>query len=105
MAKSASEISLDYDRAVGQADSLNESAKALRNMANGRLQECISGISASWTGSNSAAYVKKCGRLQSDILSTAAQLERTAAAIRSIARNTYNAEMRALRLAQQRNYS
>ncbi|MCD8012060.1 MAG: hypothetical protein LUG99_02585 [Lachnospiraceae bacterium] len=105
MAKSASEISLDYNQAVGQADSLNEMARELRNAANVSIQECISGISGCWTGSNSAAYVKKCSQLKSDVLSTAAQLERTAAAVRTIAKNTYNAEMQALRLAQLRNYS
>ncbi|MCD7884786.1 MAG: WXG100 family type VII secretion target [Lachnospiraceae bacterium] len=104
MAKSALEIRMDYNKAKKQADSLSEIATQLRNAANGDLQDCISQISASWTGTNSTAYQAKCRTLKSNILTTAGKLDQTAATIRTIAKNTYNAEMAALKIAQLRAY-
>lgn len=104
MAKSASEIRMDYNHAIRQADSLSRIARELRNSANKDFQDCVSEISYNWTGSNASAYVNKCNRLISNILKTADRLERTASTIRKIAKNTYDAEMRALRLALIRKY-
>ena len=104
MAKSAFEIRMDYDRAVRQANSLEEIARDLRNTANRDLQDCVSQISYNWTGTNSSAYVRKCGILKSNILKTSENLDKTADTIRKIAKNTYNAEMNALRLAKLRKY-
>lgn len=104
MAKSAFEIRMDYDRAVRQANSLDEIARDLKNTANRDLQNCMSQISSNWTGNNSTAYVRKCGVLKSNIVKTAESLSRTADTIRRIAKNTYDAEMRALNLATVRKY-
>ncbi|MCD8103785.1 MAG: WXG100 family type VII secretion target [Lachnospiraceae bacterium] len=104
MAKSALEIRLDYNKAKQQADSLSEIASEIRSTANNDLQDCISQISASWTGTNSTAYQAKCSTLKSNLLTTADKLEKTATTIRTIAKNTYNAEMAALEVAQLRNY-
>lgn len=104
MAKSAFEIQMDYNKAVRQADSLLELARELENTSKRDFQSCISEISRSWTGENSNSYQSKCRQLQSKIETSAAQLRRTAETIKKIARNTYNAEMAALRLARLRKY-
>lgn len=104
MAKSSMEIRMDYNNAVRQADSLRQIARELRSTANKDFQDCVAEISHNWTGSNSAAYIRKCNTLKSNILNTADKLERTADTIQKIAKNTYDAEMRALRLALVRKY-
>lgn len=104
MGKSALEIKLDYNNAIRQADSLSQIARELKNTANRELQDCVSEISHNWTGSNSNAYVNKCNTLKANIIKTSDKLERTADTIRRIAKNTYDAEMNALRLALSRKY-
>lgn len=104
MAKSASEIRMDYKNAIRQAESLEEIAKELRNTANRDFQDCISEISYNWTGDNSTAYVSKCNKLKSKIIKTSDQLDRTATTIRKIAKSIYDAEMNALQIAKIRKY-
>lgn len=104
MAKSASQIRMDYNNAVRQADSLSQIARELRKTANGNFQDCISEISHNWKGSNSVAYVNKCNTLKANILESADKLDKTAATIKKIAKNIYDAEMRALRIALVRKY-
>ena len=104
MAKSGFEIRMDYKNAIRQADSLTEVARELRRTADNDLQYCVAEISNNWTGDNSTAYVNKCNMLKSNILKTADRLEKTAVTIRKIAKNTYDAEMKALQLATVRKY-
>lgn len=104
MAKSASEIRMNYNNAVRQADSLLQIARELRSAANNDLSDCVSEISCNWTGDNSRAYISKCSSLKANILKNAEQLEKTADTIKRIAKNIYDAEMRALRLALVRKY-
>ncbi len=104
MGKSESEIRMDYNNAIRQAESLNQIARELKNTANRNFQDCVSEISSSWTGDNSAAYVRKCNVLKADIVKSAEKLERTAETIRKIAGNTYTAEMNALKIAIARKY-
>ena len=104
MAKSAFEIRMDYENAIRQANSLDQIARDLKNTANKDLQDCVSEISRNWTGSNSNAYIRKCDILKSNIVRTAENLSKTADIIRKIAKNTYDAEMNALRLAELRRY-
>lgn len=104
MAKSAFKIQMDYQNAVRQANSLEEIANDLKKTANQDLQDCVSEIGRNWTGSNASSYLSKCGMLQSKINKTSDNLKKTAGTIRQIAKNTYDAEMRALALAQIRKY-
>lgn len=104
MAKSESEIRLNYNRAVRQADSLEQLSRNLKSLANNDMSGSISEIAGSWTGENSNSYRGKYEQLKAKVLATAGKLENTATTIRRIAQNTYNAEMRALRIAQERAY-
>lgn len=104
MAKNAFEIHMDYNRAIRQADLLERTANEMRNSAEDELQDCMSEISYNWAGENADAYLAKCSQLRASIVNTAHKLETTAETIRKIARNTYNAEMRALELAKTRKY-
>ena len=104
MAKSSFQIRMNYHRAIQQADSLLEVASELQRNADSDFQDCISQISGSWTGDSAAAYLRKCDLLRERILLSAKQLRKTAEAIKQIAKRTYDAEMRALRIMQQREY-
>lgn len=104
MAKSSFEIRMDYNRAIAQANSLEQIAEEMRSSAENEMQDCMSQIAYNWTGNNAEAYLAKCEKLKQSIRKTAAKLERTADTIRRIAKNTYNAEMRALALAKTRKY-
>lgn len=104
MAKNAFEIHMDYDRAIRQANLLERTANEMRQSAENELQDCMSEVSYNWTGENADAYLAKCNQLKTSIVNTAHKLDNTADTIRKIARNTYNAEMRALELARTRKY-
>lgn len=104
MAKSSFEIRMDYNRAIAQAKSLEQIAEEMRSSADNDMQDCISQISYNWTGNNAKAYIEKCEKLKESVKKTAAKLEKTANTIRRIAKNTYDAEMRALELAKIRKY-
>ena len=95
MAKSSFEIRMEYNRAVTQANSLEQ----MRNSAENDLRDCMSEIAGNWTGENARAYLQKVEKLSDSVRKTAERLKDTAEAIRKIARNTYNAEMQALELA------
>lgn len=104
MAKSAFEIQMDYRNAIRQADSLSEIARELKTTADSGLQDCMSEISGSWTGDNATGYVKKCSLLKDKIIRSSEKLQKTADAIRKIAKNTYDMEMRALEIMKRREY-
>ncbi|MDO4634025.1 MAG: hypothetical protein Q4B01_09235 [Eubacteriales bacterium] len=104
MAKSSLQIRIDYNRAISQASSLEQIASELRNTAEKDFQESISQVDTHWKSTNASAYVRKCNTLKDNIINSANKLTRTAATIRKIAKTTYDAEMRALRLAQIRKY-
>ena len=104
MAKSLYQIQMDYKNVVRQADSLMEIANELKRTANSGLQDCISQISGNWTGANATAYIGKCNSLQKKILQSAAKLQRTAEVIKKVAKNTYDAEMRARDIMTVRTY-
>lgn len=104
MAKSAFEIQMDYRNAIKQADSLSEIARELKANADSDLQECIAEISGNWTGDNASDYVKKCNLLKEKIVHSSDKLLKTANAIRRIAKNTYDMEMRALEIMIRREY-
>jgi uncharacterized protein YukE len=104
MAKNALEIQMNYQAAIRQADSLKSVARELKKLAENDLGDCISELSYNWTGSNETAYTRKCSQLKSNLITMAEKLDRTSSTIRSIAKNTYHAEMKALALAQARSY-
>lgn len=104
MAKSVTVIRMEFNKANQQADKLDRLAGELRQIANDRFAGCLSEINNAWKSDSSTKYIKKGRQLQEEIRQRAKELENTARAIRTIAKNTYNAEMRARQIAQQRKY-
>ena len=95
---------MDDTRAVNQAASLEQIAGDLDSISGTQLQNSLNQISSNWKGENSAVYVNKGRAVQSKITSTARELRKAADAIRRMAKNTYDSEMRAIQIAKDRTY-
>lgn len=98
-------IQFDFDQARKQADSLDRIADNLDNLGRHKLNNSMQTLSQNWKGANADAYLAKAGTLQNDITASASDLRSIASDIRTIARNIYNAEMEALRIAEEREYN
>lgn len=99
-----STIYMNYRQAVNQAERLQEQAEQLSRIANTRMADMMVRLNGNWKGENAEIYLAKCAALQEKIGRTARGLFAAAAAIRTAAERTYQAEMRALELARQRSY-
>lgn len=102
--KTEYEIYLDYHQAIRQADKLDELASELERVGGTQLQEALGQVRANWSGENADTFMRKTAVLSSQNSKNVQKLRSIASTIRTIARNTYNAEMRALRIAQERGY-
>ena len=98
-------IQFDFDQARRQADSLDRIAGNLDDLGKNKLDNSMQTLSQNWRGANADAYLTKGGALKQEITSSASELRNIASDIRTIARNIYNAEMEALRIAEEREYN
>lgn len=104
MALTKAAIMFNFRRALQQADELDEIANSLSRMSKSDFEGTMQNISANWKGENARQYLAKGDCLQENMNSTANSLHGIASDIRSVARRIYNAEMRALAIAEARNY-
>lgn len=103
MASRAS-IEFDFHRAEAQADKLETVADNLSRLSRSKFENTMQNLASNWKGENASLYLKKGGRLQEQMDGTARELYSIASDIRTIARRIYEAEMKALRLAEEREY-
>ena len=97
-------IEFNFKQARRQADQLDNIADNLNGLAKDKLYDSMQTLSQNWRGENANAYLAKGNALQGEISSSASELHSIAADIRTIAQNIYNAEMEALRIAEEREY-
>lgn len=97
-------IEMNFRQAKQQAARLENLASRLENLAKREMEETLQRLSGCWRGKGADAYMQKGHRLSEDILQTAGDLQRTAQTIRTTAKRTYDAEMRARELAEKRTY-
>lgn len=102
--KSDSEIKYDFAQANAKADELEQVAKKLKRLAQSDLEESLQILANAWHGEAAEVYIGKGSRLKERILLNADKLDSTAKTIRSTAKRTYDAEMRAYRIAKEREY-
>lgn len=102
--KSLYAIEMDYQRAMAQADELDHLASQLKSQAEQNFPEILANVQAAWQGDNANAYVSKAKNLQPRMLNASRNLSNVASTIRTVATNTYRAEMQAYEIAQQRTY-
>lgn len=102
--KSTGAIWYDFQRALNEAEDLENAARKMRWLSENDMENTKRSLEGAWKGDASDAYRRKCSQLQAKILDSAKDLEKQASVIRSMARRTYEAEMHAYRLATDRNY-
>lgn len=99
--KSEYQIRMDFQRANDVASDLRSIARDTRDAANLGLQGALTRIKSSWEGENSDAFLVKGDYLKRQIIDLADDVESIAKAIERIAENTLEAEMRAIRIAEE----
>lgn len=96
------QIQMDFSRAKQKAQDLDNIANDLSRISGNDLQNTLEGLSREWKGENANKYLKKGYTLKENMDKTVRNLRSVASTIRTIAKNTYNAEMEALRIARER---
>lgn len=103
MAKSAYSIMIDYQKAIKQAETLENIAKSI--MTYGRkVTTCKDSISSVWKGESPTQYLVKLGIVSDNLEIVTKNIINTADTIRRIAKRTYDTEMASLELAKKRTY-
>ena len=102
--KTEAEIFMEYEAALKQADSLSEAAQEIKTAVVEGTESAEASLSASWKGEGAEAFGGKCGVLREKAEGISRVLTETADAVRTIAENIYQAEMRALAIAKIRDY-
>ncbi len=102
MAKSLDEIRMNFRVANAMAERLDALAKEMNNLANERFYGALRSINSNWKGENAEKYIHKGETVKGKMQRTASDLRAAASTVRTIARNTYEAEMRAYNIANTR---
>ena len=98
------EIDIDFQMAMNEAGRLKEIAEGMGNLAKRDMADNLQSISMNWKGENASVYLRKGQELSDRIGDTASDLNDVAVLIENTARRIYEAEMRALDIANKRSY-
>ena len=102
--KSLFSIEFDFQQAIKRAEELESIAADMKKLADEDLETSLQSLSLAWKGEAANAYLAKGSRLKDKILKSSSDLTKTASTIRRVAKRTYDAEMRAYRIAMERLY-
>lgn len=97
-------IQLDFAAANAQATHLEELAGEIGRLQSDQLGGALEELYGYWQGASSESFQKKGRELQHGLQNTEKDLYAVARNIRAVARRIYNAEMTALRIAQERTF-
>lgn len=100
---SRSEIRINFMQAIHQAEQLESVADRLNKLARNKMESSMRNLSNAWKGQNATEFLAKEDCLQGNIEKTANEIRNIASDIRTIAGRIYDAEMTALRIAEERN--
>lgn len=95
-------IKMDFRKAMEKARDLDNVSNNLKKLANQQYSGSLNRLSREWTGENSESFIKKGDALREQMTGTAEDIHRAAEVIREIAREIYEAEMEAWRIAHER---
>lgn len=95
-------IEFDFRLAKQKANELDEIAENLQNLSNNKLNNTMQNLSAGWKGESASLYLSKGQTLQEEMIKTSKNLRQVAGTIRTVAKRIYEAEMEALRIAEER---
>ena len=104
MAKTSYQIWMDYQNATNQANRLDEIANKIENTSQKDLMGNLNQLAANWKSDSSNQYRRKGQNISNNLTSIAKNVRTTANTIRTMAKNTYDAEMQALSIANTRTY-
>lgn len=104
MAKTTNQIWMDFKNASNQANRLEEIAGKIESTSRKDLTGNLNQLSSCWKSDSSTAFRKKGQNTSDNLLTVAKNLREAATVIRTVAKNTYDAEMEAVRLANVRSY-
>ena len=99
---SRNQIQMDFDMAARQADELDNIASTLNIISSKDFSDMLNRLGNDWKGDNANKYIHKGYILTENMQKTVASIQQTASTIRAIAKNIYDAEMEALRIAEER---
>lgn len=100
---SLSEIYFNYNKAMEQANQLDDIAGRLSNAASQEVEKILNDINHAWKSDNTSAYIKKGQKVEADMKATADNIKSIAGTIRTIAKRVLDAELTAWRIANERN--
>lgn len=95
-------IQIDFNKACAQAAKLENCAQEMITLANKQIAAALTEMAANWSGESASAYFVKADIVKNNIVAAAESLHAVANRIRTQAKRTYDAELAALRLAEQR---
>lgn len=95
-------IQFNYNKAVQQADSLLEISKDVNKIATDKLENSIQAINKNWDGDSSNKFVTKGKKLKEKIVDSADDIAQISGAIKQMAKEIYDAEMRNIQIAKTR---
>ena len=97
-------IELDYQNALNRAAELEGLASQLRSIANDEFAQALENVKNAWQGDNAQKYVQKARKMKPKMIKASDDLKEVASTIRTVAKNTYDAEMKAYEIANERSY-
>lgn len=100
---SLSEIYFNYNKAMKQADQMEDVSRQLQKAADNTMEGILNDVSTAWKSDSAPQYIKKGEKVEGDIRTTASNLKNIAQAVRTIARRIRDAELEAWRIANERN--
>ncbi len=94
-------INITFGNAKRQADKLTECSNQLKQIRQ-QIDALRGSLQRDWDGDAANAFLAKCSALEEKVKNTSAEVNTIAGAIRGAANAFYNAEMRALEIANSR---
>lgn len=97
-------IRMDFEKVNESAGKLEDIADALFKLHDDNIETTLSSIRTAWTGEHADTFCSKYDTAGDNVVKTAKNLKATAETIRRMAKNTYDAEMEAIRIARLRTF-
>ncbi len=99
--KNTHQVKVEFAKAKKQADNIDALAGKIEKNR-GKLSDCKLNLSGYWDGDNSFVYRRKMGDREKELDSIILRLRTIAETIRQVAKTSYEAEMKAIKIAQER---
>lgn len=91
-----SEISINFEKAQAVAAFIRETSDNINDNIKNGMDVTGEELKKDWTGENSIAFLKKTELIKEDLISLVSELATVADTVETIAKNLYDAEMKAI---------